>query len=232
MAHALQTTSSTHGPIVGELAPDFAAIDRGGNQLRLSDFIGTTVVLETGSRNCPIFAMAMGRMNDLARQFPTITPIALYVRPTPLSRALLSQRDELEMGTLRDCAENARRNMSHDNRTIVIDHMADWASHEMYETEPNMLYIIDRHGTVVYSSDWLLREFYAPHEVEQVLGTLEGERQAREIPEPSSTFPRLKAFVRQGWQSFWQDDSWGSSMPQVAGLTSHLPSMQRAEHVL
>ncbi len=224
MAPVLQSTTYMPGPIVGEPAPDFTAIDSDGKQIQLSDFLGTTVVLETGSRNCPIFTMVMGRMNDLARQFPTITPITLYVRHTRLSRALLSQRDGQEF---RDCVENARWNLSHDNRTLVIDHMADPASHQMYETAPNMLYIIDRHGTLVYSSDWMLREFYAPHEVEQVIGALEGENQARETPDPSFPFPRLKAFVRQGWQTFWQDDAWGRSKPQVTGTTLHPPSTQR-----
>lgn len=232
MAQLLESTSSRHEPIVGEPAPDFTAIDRDGNRIRLSDFLGTTVVLETGSRNCPIFTMAMGRMNDLATQFPTITSIALYVRPTPLSLALLSRRDDLEIGTLRECAEYARWKMDHDNRTIIIDHMVDPASHEMYEAQPNMLYVIDRHGTVVYSSDWLLREFYAPHEVEQVLGALEGRSEERKTSELSFPFPRLNQFVRQGWKTFWNDGSWGRSQPQVSGTTLPPPAIQTVENAL
>ena len=229
MAQLLESTRSRHEPIVGEPAADFTAIDRDGNSIRLSDFLGTTVVLETGSRNCPIFTMAMGRMNDLATQFPSITPIALYVRPTPLSQALLSQRDDVEMGTLRECAEYARWKMSHDDRTIIIDHMADPASHEMYEAQPNMLYVIDRRGTVVYSSDWLLREFYAPHEVEQVLGTLEAKREERTTSELSYPFPRLNQFVRQSWKTFWTNGSLGRSQPQVRGTTLPPPSIQPVE---
>ena len=68
------------GPNVGERAPDFTVTDRQGKTVRLSDYLGKTVVLETGSLKCPIFGMVMGRMNDITKQFPTIVPIALYVR--------------------------------------------------------------------------------------------------------------------------------------------------------
>ena len=96
-----------------------------------------------------------------------------------------------------------RKSLSHDNQTVIIDHM-DQTGSKTYESTPNMMYIIDSNGTVVYAADWMLRDLYAPQEVEKVLSELEGDRRAPIAPETSSTFGRLRASVEGGWNAFWQ----------------------------
>ena len=197
----MDATSEISGPKVGEVAPDFTVTDRQGSRIRLSDFRGKTVVLETGSLTCPVFAMVLGKMNDLARQFPATVTLALYVRES--HHGVVPQHIAVGMDGIPTCAETAKANMEKDNQTLVIDHM-DQTGSKTYESTPNMMYIIDGKGVVVYAADWMLRDLYAPQEVEQVLSGLEGDRRAPIEPETASPFGRLRASVEGGWKAFWQ----------------------------
>ncbi len=197
----MDTTSENRDPMVGKPAPDFTVTDRKGNKIRLSDYRGKTVVLETGSLTCPIFSMVMGKMNDLARQFPATVTLALYVQK--FHYGVVPQHIAAGMDGIPTCALKAKENLERDNQTVIIDHM-DQTGSKTYESTPNMMYIIDSNGTVVYAADWMLRDLYAPQEVEKVLSELEGDRRAPIAPETSSTFGRLRASVEGGWNAFWQ----------------------------
>ena len=185
------------GPSIGERAPDFTVTDRQGKTVRLSDFLGKTVVLETGSLKCPIFGMVMGRMNAITKQFPTIVPIALYVRGADDHAPLPAHLTTVGVEKLTACAEKALATLDQENHTIVADHL-DPAGQQTYEKAPNMMYVINKQGIVVYVSDWLLRDLYAPHEVEQVLLELEGQ-DVPEGPEKASALKQIKA----SWFTFW-----------------------------
>jgi hypothetical protein len=67
-------------PKAGERAPDFTAYTTEGNPVRLSDFRGQVVVLETGSISCPMYVKDVIEMNDIAKKFPDIKFLVLYVR--------------------------------------------------------------------------------------------------------------------------------------------------------
>ena len=197
----MDTTHEASGPKVGEPAPDFTVTDRQGNTIKLSDFRGKTVVLETGSVTCPIFSMVMGKMNDLAREFPATVTLALYVQKS--HHFVVPQHIAAGMDGIPTCAMHAKENLEQDTQTVIIDHM-DQTGKKTYESTPNMMYVIDGNGTVVYSADWMLRDLYAPQEVEKVLSELEGDRRAPVEPETASTFGRLRESVEGGWKAFWQ----------------------------
>lgn len=52
-ASGLVSSMALKGPIVGESAPGFTAIDTKGAAVRLSDFLGQRVVLEWTNHDCP-----------------------------------------------------------------------------------------------------------------------------------------------------------------------------------
>lgn len=197
----MDTTNVSREPRVGEPAPDFTVTDRQGNKISLSNYRGKTVVLETGSVTCPIFSMVMGKMNDLARQFPAAVTLALYVRES--HHGVVPQHIAAGMDGIPKCALHAKEDLEQDTQTVIIDQMNPTAS-KTYESTPNMMYIIDGKGVVVYAADWMLRDLYAPREVEKVLSELEGDRRAPIQPETASPFGRLRESVEGGWKAFWQ----------------------------
>lgn len=69
MAFAPNANAATK-PIVGEMAPDFTALDSNGNEHKLSDFIGKIVVLEWTNNECPYVVKhySSGNMQKLQKQ--------------------------------------------------------------------------------------------------------------------------------------------------------------------
>ena len=69
-------------PRVGECAKDFTALGLDGKPIKLSDFKGKRIILETGSLTCPMFGGNIEGMNRLAEQFTDKNTVflMLYVR--------------------------------------------------------------------------------------------------------------------------------------------------------
>ena len=60
------------GPEIGSPAPDFTLPDTAGNQVKLSDFKGKTVVLEWFNPDCPFVVYAHGKKGPLSAQPPRV----------------------------------------------------------------------------------------------------------------------------------------------------------------
>lgn len=72
--------SKFEGSKAGEAAMDLVATKLNGETVKLSDFFGSWIVLETGSITCPIYEAKVEPMNRLARKFTDVTFLVLYVR--------------------------------------------------------------------------------------------------------------------------------------------------------
>jgi hypothetical protein len=68
------------GAKAGEKALDFDAYGLDGEKVKLSDFLGTWLVLETGSFSCPMYVGNIHKMNRLAKKFKDVRFLVLYVR--------------------------------------------------------------------------------------------------------------------------------------------------------
>ena len=53
VAGFLMTAAANATPEIGKPAPDFSAVDSNGKSVKLSDYLGKTVVLEWTNDGCP-----------------------------------------------------------------------------------------------------------------------------------------------------------------------------------
>jgi len=141
--------SKFEGPKPGETAVDFVATKLDEESVRLSDFFGSWIVLETGSISCPIYESKIKPMNELARKSPDTTFLVLYVREAhPGER--IGQHESFEEKL--SCARRAR-DEDKESRTIIVDDI-DGSAHRLYGSMPNSVYVINPKGTVVFRGDW------------------------------------------------------------------------------
>lgn len=145
----LYTFDTFVGPRAGEAAEDFTLTDFDGNEVRLSDFRGKWVVLETGSSTCSQYTKNIQRMASVREEFPDVEFIIVYVREAhPGER--LSQHKSFDdkkkaAGLLVPKYEEHRR--------ILLDAL-DGDFHRAYGAMPNIVYVINPEGVVHYRCDW------------------------------------------------------------------------------
>jgi hypothetical protein len=137
------------GPRPGATAVDFTATTLDGESLRLSDLRGRTVVLETGSVTCPQYVARIPTMNRVAAKHPDVAFVLLYVREAHPGRAIAAHGSaEDKLGAARSL-----RSLEPERRVIAIDDL-EGSAHRAYGSLPNIVYIIDQNGTVMFRGDW------------------------------------------------------------------------------
>ncbi len=137
------------GPEPGDEAPDFEATSLEGNKVKLSDFEGDWVVLETGSITCPITDSKVQAMDKLQEKFEDVEFILLYTReahPGENYDAHESFQDKLDRA--REFAEDYDI-----ERNVLVDDI-EGTAHRKYGGMPNSIHIINPEGTVVMRGDW------------------------------------------------------------------------------
>lgn len=184
------------GPRPGDTIPEIAVSDLEGKPVRLSDFRGQVVVLETGSLTCPIYVQEIRAMNRLARDYPDVTFLTLYVREAHPGEALAEHND----------IEDKRRRAAmlvekdHERRRILVDDL-DGNAHQKLGGFPNMIYVINGGGKIVFRGNW-----NHPDKIEEILksGDFETVR-PRDLykPEMPSPYTMYKVLARGGNLAFW-----------------------------
>lgn len=183
------------GAKAGEKAIDFDAFGLDGEKVKLSDYFGTWLVLETGSFSCPMYVGNIQKMNRLAKEFNDVRFLVLYVReahPGSSVPPLKSIKEKLDHAKRLPGEEN-------EQRTIIVDTL-DGNAHKLYGSYPDAVYILNPQGTVVFRSDWAI-----PSEVQKVLSQGRNEIHKRDHYEPGKpslpmTFRVLK---RAGLNALW-----------------------------
>ncbi|MFQ5672017.1 MAG: peroxiredoxin family protein [Nitrospinales bacterium] len=195
------------GPKAGEPAVDFTVTDLRGNPVRLSDFRGKTVALETISTTCPMYIKGIAEMNRLAERFPEAVFLTLYVREAhPGSRTPAHRSLEEKIA----CAKQLPA-LEQERRTILVDDL-EGSAHRAYGGLPNMIYVIDPGGTVIFRSDWRVTA-----EVEKVLTAGADAVFDKEHFEPLRPSLRvmLRTFLRGGWDAIWD---FVTALPKLLAL--------------
>ncbi|GAB4150046.1 MAG: hypothetical protein Tsb0016_21600 [Sphingomonadales bacterium] len=137
------------GPRAGEPAVDFTVTDFDDNPIKLSDFRGKWVVLETGSATCSQYTKNIGRMEELAKEFPDVEFLLVYVREAhPGER----KKQHKTMADKKQGAALLPKKYG-EHRRILIDSL-DGNMHRAYGAMPNIVYIINPEGIVHYRCDW------------------------------------------------------------------------------
>ncbi len=138
------------GPKVGEPTPDFELIGLDGNPVQLSSFRGRWLVLETASVSCMMYARNVGRIAELKCKYPDIEWLVVYVREAHPGRRrpahqAMAQKLALAKSLKADYGES---------RTVVVDSLSG-DLHRALGSLPNMAYVLNPDGEVVYRCDWL-----------------------------------------------------------------------------
>lgn len=138
------------GPKAGETANyDYTFHDLDGKQIKLSDYKGKWLVLESGSLTCPMYVKNVKSFANLAKEFPDVEWLVIYVREAhPGSRLHPAE-------TIDQKIAYARRNRDDysETRKIVVDSV-DGRWHHDWGLLPNVVYVINPTGKVIYRADW------------------------------------------------------------------------------
>ena len=138
------------GPRPGEPAPDFTVHDLHGNEVKLSDFKGKWVVIETGSITCSMFVHCIPGMNALTHDYPDVEFLVIYVREAHPGERTPQHQD---MGHKMAAAKRMKRKYR-EARRVLVDSL-DGAMHKAYSLHmPNIVYVINPEGIVTYRCDW------------------------------------------------------------------------------
>jgi len=188
------------GPRPGDMAEDAVLTRLDGSEVRLSDLRGDWVVLETGSVTCNMYTRNVDTMAAVRAKHPDVRFVVVYVREAhPGSK--LPQHVSLDAKA--KAAERLREEVGED-REILLDDMQG-SMHRAYGAMPNMVYVINPEGRVVYRHDWTV-----PEELERVLAERErihagehaytGELKAFG---PRTNWHLFKTVGRGGWDAIW-----------------------------
>lgn len=151
------------GPKKGEDAPTFSARSINGMQVTLADFCGKFLVLETGSRTCPSYMANIEKMNALAQKYSNVCFVVVYVREAHPGKKIPAHSSIMQK------SQNAAalKRDSNEQRLIIVDGL-EGAIHRNYGGFPNMVYLVNPTGKVIYRN---IR--CCPEELNVVLSTLE-----------------------------------------------------------
>lgn len=137
------------GPEPGDVAPDFEAMTLDGDTVKLSDFRGCWVVLETGSITCPITDSKVHVMDELQAEFPEVTCILLYTREAHPGEHY-DAHDSMDAKLDRARTFAAEYDIE---RTVLVDDV-EGTAHRAYGGMPNSVHVINPDGVVVMRGDW------------------------------------------------------------------------------
>lgn len=188
------------GPKPGDQADDFTVATMDGGEAKLSDYFGQWVVLETGSLTCNMYARNIDRMDDLRRRYPDVEFLMVYVREahpgskTPQHKSIEDKRRAAVM----------LRAMLGENRAILLDDM-EGTMHRHYGAMPNMVYVINPSGTILYRHDWTVVE-----DLDRVLQNRDQIHTGEHAYSgdlkafgPGAILHLFKNVARGGWDALW-----------------------------
>ena len=137
------------GSKAGEQAKNFTLHDQAGNKVSLDQYLGKWVVLETGSITCSMYVKNISGIKKLQNNYPEVEFLLVYVREAhPGSRLGPHKTDseKIQMSSkLQDFYDEPRK--------ILIDDL-DGKMHKDYGELPNMVYVVNPEGLVIYRCDW------------------------------------------------------------------------------
>ena len=137
------------GPRAGEEAPDFTLTDQHGQTVKLSDFRGQWVVLETASATCSMYTKNIPGMKKLVEEFPDVEFLVVYVREAhPGER--LSQHQSFQDKVK---AASLLKPRYGEPRPVLIDTL-EGDMHQNYGAMPNLVYVFTPEGKVHYRCNW------------------------------------------------------------------------------
>ncbi|MBT4719520.1 MAG: redoxin domain-containing protein [Rhodospirillaceae bacterium] len=138
------------GPRAGDDLKDFTLTELAtGDAVKLTDFAGKWVVIETGSSTCSMYTKNIPDMKQIAGEFADVEFLLVYVREAHPGERLgphQNMDDKIKAAKL-----VAPRYAEH--RRVLVDNL-DGDFHRAYGSMPNVIYIIRPDGKVHYRCNW------------------------------------------------------------------------------
>ncbi len=138
------------GPAAGEKFKDFTLTDlETGKPVKLSDFLGKWVAIETGSSTCSMYTKDIAEMKKIREEFPDVVFLLIYVREAhPGERLGPHQSMEEKLKAARLLAPRYG-----EHRRVLVDNL-DGDFHRAYGSMPDVAYIVRPDGTIHYRCNW------------------------------------------------------------------------------
>ena len=138
------------GPAAGEKLKDFPLTDlKTGKEVKLSDFNGKWVVVETGSSTCSMYTKDIAEMEAIEKEYPDAEFLLIYVREAhPGERLGPHQSMEEKLAAARLLQPRYG-----EARRILVDNL-DGDFHRAYGSMPNVIYVVRPDGTIHYRANW------------------------------------------------------------------------------
>ena len=138
------------GPKAGEsVSYDYTFRDLDGNGVALADYKGKWLVVESGSLTCPMYVKNVKPFAKLREKHPDVEWLVVYVREAhPGERRKPAASIDEKIDYAREIREAYK-----EDRKIVVDSV-DGKWHHDWGLLPNMVYVINPGGQVVYRADW------------------------------------------------------------------------------
>lgn len=179
------------GPKVGESAPDFELTDLDGKPLHISSFRGHWLVLETASISCMMYARNIGKIGMLRQKYPDIEWLLVYVREAHPGHRRPAHQNMAQKLTL---ARSLQGELG-EARPVAVDTLSG-DMHRAYGSLPNMVYVLNPDGEVVYRCDWL-----SVAELDRVLGQRPGTETNQHTLTDDLHYPSVWLTARILWRS-------------------------------
>ena len=137
------------GPAAGEPVGDYTFTDLDGNEVKLSDYRGKWVVLETGSSTCSMYSKNIPDMKEVIAEFSDVAFLLIYVREAhPGERLHQHKSFEEKMAAAKLVAPRYK-----EPRKVLVDSI-DGAYHLAHGAMPNTCYIVRPDGIIHYRCNW------------------------------------------------------------------------------
>ena len=125
------------GPRAGDQVKDYTLTDlKTGEDVKLTDFNGKWVVIETGSSTCSMYTKNIPDMKEIVDEFPDVEFVIVYVREAhPGERLGPHQNMEEKLSAAKLVAPRYG-----EHRRVLVDNL-DGDFHRAYGAMPNVVYM-------------------------------------------------------------------------------------------
>jgi hypothetical protein len=138
------------GPAAGEKAKPFTVNDlETGKKVKLSDFKGKWLVIETGSSTCSMYTKNIDEMRKVREENPDVEFVIIYVREAHPGERLHQHRSYDE----KIAAAKLLKPRYGEGRRVLVDEL-EGDFHKKYGMMPNVMYVIRPDGIVHYRVNW------------------------------------------------------------------------------
>jgi len=141
-------------------------------EVKLSDFSGKWVVIETGSSTCSMYTKNIKVWKDVIPNHPDVEWLMVYVREAHPGERLGPHQSMEEKFTAAKLVAPRYKEF----RRVLVDNLAG-DFHRAYGAMPNVVYIIRPDGTIHYRCNWA-----APHLIEAALNDRENYHRVENAP--------------------------------------------------